>query len=257
MRPTAGEGVEVHDLASAATGTSYAIYVGLPDSYASGGSESYPLLFLLDGDSYFSEARSRALAAFREGRMEELVIVGIGYGSGEDMRNRDYTPTPLASVATDSGAASGGAAAFLAFVRDELLPWTEARYRISPERGQRALAGHSYGGLFALYALFHASDEFGLFLASSPSIGWDELKVFSYPVEWAASGRPTAVSLFASSSAGDGFPLEALLGVLCERIAAVSGAEPAFRYYGNAVHANVWRPAFEDGMAALLPSGGP
>ena len=42
MRPTAGEGVEVYSLASAKTGTSYSIYVSLPDSYGTSESSIYP-----------------------------------------------------------------------------------------------------------------------------------------------------------------------------------------------------------------------
>jgi len=76
---------------------------------------------------------------------------------------------------------------------------------------------------------------------------------FSYVDAWAASGRPTAVALFTSSGAGDGFPLDAVLGVMGERVEAVSGTAPVIRYYANTVHADVWRGAFADGMAALLP----
>ena len=40
-----------------------------------------------------------------------------------------------------------GARDFYRFLTLELLPWTEARYRVDADR--RTLAGHSYGGLFA------------------------------------------------------------------------------------------------------------
>jgi predicted alpha/beta superfamily hydrolase len=253
MAPKAGEGVEAASLASASTGTTYSIYVSLPDSYASEPGASYPLLFLLDGDMHFAEARARAASQHSSGLMREAIIVGVGYGSGEDMRNRDYTPTNLAGVKTDSGAASGGASAFLAFLSGELLPWVEARYRVSSDRSLRGIMGHSYGGLFALYALFHASDRFALFVASSPTIGWDRLTAFSYPGVWAASGRPTQVSLFASSGAGDSFPTDALIKDMTDRVAAISGTSPVLRYYDNEVHSDVWRKAFAEGMAALLP----
>ena len=41
---------------------------------------------------------------------------------------------------------------FLQFIADELSPYIEKNYR-ARETG-RVLAGHSFGGLFALYALF-------------------------------------------------------------------------------------------------------
>lgn len=251
MRPTAGVGVEVSTLASAKTGTEYSLYVSLPDSYA-GGSSTYPLLLLLDADSYFTEtcARARALAA--EGSMEEAVIVGIGYGAGEDMRNRDYTPTAVSGVSTDSGAASGGAAAFLAFITDELLPWAGTNYRVSTDRAARGILGHSYGGLFVFYALFNASDSLGAFIASSPSLGWDSLVSFSYVDAWASSGRSKSVSLFASTGAGDGFPVDALVSEMAARVQTVCGMAPTVRYYPNTVHADAWESAFPDGMAVLF-----
>jgi predicted alpha/beta superfamily hydrolase len=253
--PTGGEGVEVASLVSENTGTEYAIYVGLPDSYAADTTTTYPVIFLLDGDSSFTDTRSRALALAADGIMAEALLVGVGYGDAEDMRTRDYTPTAMEGVATDSGEASGGASAFLAFLTDELLPWVEARYRISAERALRGIAGHSYGGLFAFFALFNASDSFGAFIASSPTLAWDELVSFSYVDAWAASGRPTSAALFTSSGAGDGFPADALIDVMADRVEAVSGAAPTVAYYPNTVHANVWRDAFPDGMAALFPGG--
>jgi predicted alpha/beta superfamily hydrolase len=255
MAPTAEEGVEVSRLESSNTGTTYSIYVSLPDSYASGTESAYPVLLLLDGDAHFTETRSRALSQCSDGLMEETVIVGIGYGAGEDMRNRDYTPTSLPGVTTDGGAASGGASAFLAFITDELLPWTEARYRVSADRARRGIIGHSHGGLFALYALFHGSDDFGLFISASPTLTWDGLVSFSYVEEWRASGRSTSVSLFISSSAGDGFPADALNNAMAEHVEAVSATAPVIGYYPNMVHSDVWRTAFADGMAALLPRG--
>jgi uncharacterized protein len=252
MRPASGDGVEVSSFASTSTGTEYAVYVGLPRSYANDAAGSYPVLFLLDGDSYFSETHSRAQALAAAGSMPEAIIVGIGYGSGANLRTRDYTPTSMKGITAPDGSASGGAGAFLAFIKDELLPWVEAGYRVSPDRASRGIMGHSYGGLFALYALFMESDAFGCFIASSPTIAWGDLVSFSYLDEWSASGRSTAVSLFLSRGAGDGFPEDALVDQMARSVGAVSGAAPASSFYQNTVHANVWRQAFPDGMAAVL-----
>jgi predicted alpha/beta superfamily hydrolase len=62
----------------------------------------------------------------------------------------------------------------------EIIPFVEANYRVSPIG--RGLAGYSYGGLFALFALFHAAGAFQRFFAGSPSM-WDEL--FAYEEEYA------------------------------------------------------------------------
>jgi predicted alpha/beta superfamily hydrolase len=65
---------------------------------------------------------------------------------------------------------SGGADRFLAFMRDELIPYMDATYRT--DRTDRGLLGHSYGGLFAVYAMLHQPDLFSRIIAASPSLGW-------------------------------------------------------------------------------------
>jgi predicted alpha/beta superfamily hydrolase len=47
---------------------------------------------------------------------------------------------------------SGEGPKFLAFLKSELIPLIEANYRADPAR--RILGGHSFGGLFTLYAMF-------------------------------------------------------------------------------------------------------
>jgi len=73
---------------------------------------------------------------------------------------------------------SGGAPKFLEFIREELIPFVESRYRVSPT--DRALIGHSRGGLFALYTLFHHPETFTRYLVSSPSNRWDDNILFRY-----------------------------------------------------------------------------
>jgi predicted alpha/beta superfamily hydrolase len=51
---------------------------------------------------------------------------------------------------------SGGAANFLQFVAKELMPFVNTTYRTIPE--DSAICGSSFGGLFALYVLFHQPD---------------------------------------------------------------------------------------------------
>ncbi len=62
-------------------------------------------------------------------------------------RQLDYTPTHNPAYRDPTG----GASAYLRFLEHEVLPTIERRYRANPER--RALAGHSFGGLFAAHVL--------------------------------------------------------------------------------------------------------
>jgi uncharacterized protein len=45
-------------------------------------------------------------------------------------------------------------------------------YRTLP--GDNGILGHSFGGLFGLYALFNQPDTFKRYIIGSPSVSWDE-----------------------------------------------------------------------------------
>ena len=64
--------------------------------------------------------------------------------------------------------ASGGAHHFLQFIHNELMPWIEAEYRV--DAGDRTLMGFSWGGEFALYALFHQPRLFQRYVVVSPDL---------------------------------------------------------------------------------------
>src|SRR5947208_13717257 len=73
---------------------------------------------------------------------------------------------------------SGGASKFLAFMRDELIPFINGRYPTNP--ADRAYFGQSLGGLFGVYVLLTKPDTFTRYIIGSPSIWWggeDALKL--------------------------------------------------------------------------------
>ena len=88
------------------------------------------------------------------------------------MRARDFTPTKTSREAT-----SGGAAAFLDFLEHEVIPFVDRTYRTIPS--DRGLLGHSYGGLFAIYALEQRPALFQRIVAASPALSWDNRLLFS------------------------------------------------------------------------------
>ena len=91
---------------------------------------------------------------------------------------------------------SGGAAAFLRFLREEVRPFVESRYRVA--QGGSGLFGDSLGGLFALYALFHAPNSFDRYIVGSPSIWWDEKITVHFEEEYAAGHTDLPAEVFMS-----------------------------------------------------------
>ncbi len=144
------------------------ILVRTPASYATG-SQKYPVLYMTDGDRQLPHTAATADFLSREGRMPEVILVGI---SNTD-RTRDLTPTHVETFGGGSlrVPTSGGGEKFLTFIETELIPYVEKHYRTQP---YRVFAGHSFGGLFALQALFSRPRLFNSIIAVSPSLTWDD-----------------------------------------------------------------------------------
>jgi predicted alpha/beta superfamily hydrolase len=163
---------EQRAITSNKSGQRYDLLVSLPDDYVSSG-KKYPVLYVLDGWHFPLMAFFQNNNVYSE-RMPPVIMVTISHGDVDAtaLRARDFTPT-----ATSEAAGSGGAAAFLDFLEHEVIPFVDLTYRtVSTDR---ALLGHSYGGLFALYALEQRPALFQRIVAASPAAGWDHRWLFN------------------------------------------------------------------------------
>jgi hypothetical protein len=112
-------------------------------------------------------------------------VVGIGYPTDDakvhgERRSFDLTPptSPDWLKSLPKGPAigkTGGNDEFLAFIEGELKPLVEKKYAV--DRKRQTLFGHSFGGLFVLHTLFTKPEAFQTYLASSPSIWWNDRSV--------------------------------------------------------------------------------
>lgn len=130
---------------------------------------SYPVLYMTDGDAHIAHTSSTAEFLARNGRMSELIVVGIPNTD----RMRDLSPSkPSNTGATGAPQfpTAGGADNFLKFIETELIPEIEKRYRVTP---YRILAGHSLGGLFVTHAMVTRPELFNSYVAVSPGLQWD------------------------------------------------------------------------------------
>jgi predicted alpha/beta superfamily hydrolase len=128
----------------------------------------YPVAVLLDGEENIQHVSATADFLASNGAAIPMIVVGI---ENTD-RQRDFTPPVLSDKADQRPPGNvGGAPKFLSFIADELIPEIDRNYRTRPTR---ILIGHSYGGLFAVYALFNRPEVFKAYIAVSPSLWWDE-----------------------------------------------------------------------------------
>jgi predicted alpha/beta superfamily hydrolase len=190
------------------------LYIKLPWRYGRG-DRVYPVLFALDANRAFHLYATMSLIyETPETSGDEIIIVGIGYKLDEQRimglaqwaawRTRDFTPnqsmdteefwkTKLSALVGGDfrDVQSGRAAHFLKSLREEIIPFAETNYRISSDG--RGLAGYSYGGLFTLYALFHAPELFTRYFAGSPTM---REQLFEYEEQYASTNSDLAAKVF-------------------------------------------------------------
>lgn len=157
-----------------ATGPGHRVFLAVPTAVPP--AQGWPVLYLLDGNAVFDYLTPAHLAL-----VPGLVLAGIGYDTdrqfARERRTLDFTAPdgPGDGIRPDPvhpGRLAGGAAQFHARLTGPLREAAEDGLPIDPAR--RTLWGHSFGGLFTLYALLAHPAAFARYAAISPSIWWDE-----------------------------------------------------------------------------------
>ena len=176
------------EIPSKILGETRRVLVRTPASYATS-TRAYPVVYLTDGDRQIDHLVAVADFLVREGRMPEAIFVGIVNTD----RVRDLTPTHVESFGQNFQLpTSGGADRFLDFISRELIPHIEKSYRTMP---YRVLAGHSFGGLFAMHTVFTRPQLFNAVIAVTPTLTWDDRYIYRRATEWAKSNRESASTL--------------------------------------------------------------
>jgi predicted alpha/beta superfamily hydrolase len=154
----------------------------------------YPVLYMTDGDAHMGHTASTIEFLTGNGRIPEMIVVGV---TNTD-RTRDLTP----AKSTQKNAAgelqfptAGGADNFLKFFETELIPEIEKEYRVQP---YRILAGHSFGGLFAIHAIITKPGLFNSYVAVSPSLQWENAEALARAEEFLKNQKELRVTLYAS-----------------------------------------------------------
>ncbi|SFA90716.1 hypothetical protein SAMN05421688_1648 [Poseidonocella pacifica] len=178
-RPTVlqagSESYHVHSfrLPSPDEGAAHLIRVAWPKGPVPDG--GFPAVYMLDGRAVADSLNEPMLARMAAAGGPAIVTLGADLDQrfATQERTRDYTPPDArgAPVADPRGRSGGQAAAFLSLLAETIIPQVEASAPLDSAR--RALWGHSYGGLFALYAGFEAPELFKHIVSASPALWWD------------------------------------------------------------------------------------
>jgi predicted alpha/beta superfamily hydrolase len=144
------------------------IKILLPDTYKPGSTDKYEVIYVTDGEWAMDPFSFVYGWAKGENFVPPAILVSIPnrYIDKKNQRDRDFLP-----VHVPEPAISGGAGNFLSFIKDELIPYIDSKY---PANGTNSIYGHSYGGLFVLYALLTEPQLFESYYATDPPFRWND-----------------------------------------------------------------------------------
>jgi predicted alpha/beta superfamily hydrolase len=213
------------------------IQVVLPRDYKPGSQDKYDVLFVLDGEGNTRLTEDIEQFIGGEGFMPQSIIVGIFNTD----RTRDLTPTHEQGFES-----SGGADKFLSFLKNELVPYIDKTY---PSTGYNTLFGHSFGALFAMYALLKEPQLFKSYIVADPSFWWGNGNMEKLAKEKLPGLSAMNRTLFISGREGRGLvemrilPMDTILQKF-----APEGLSWKLSTYPNETHGTVRLKSIYDGL---------
>jgi predicted alpha/beta superfamily hydrolase len=229
---------ETFTLDSKVLGEVRRINVYLPPPYSQSPDTRLPVLYMPDGGMAedFLHIAGLVQVLTGNGSMRPFLLVGIE----NTQRRRDLTGPTENEEDRKIAPQVGGSAAFRTFIRSELMPAIDARYRTTSET---AIIGESLAGFFVVETLFLEPDLFDTYIAFDPSVWWNDGALLKGRVP--ASDRKTTLYLAASRDDRDGLTRQ--LTQLLRKTAPPNLTWHYERMSGE-THATIYHPA---AMAAL------
>jgi uncharacterized protein len=224
-------------IASAALHETRRINVYAPPDYVDSSTLRLPVLYMPDGGlrEDFLHIAGLLQISVANGTARPFLLVGIE----NTERRRDMTGPTTSDEDKKIAPRVGGSAAFRTFIRTELIPQIEKRYRTTQER---AIVGESLAGLFVVETLLLEPDLFDTYVAFDPSLWWNGAKLLADAPRILAERRPDRTLYLASSS-------EPELARLTQQLADAlrKGDHPGLRWYYEPMpgeqHSTIYHPA--------------
>jgi predicted alpha/beta superfamily hydrolase len=203
-----------------------------------------PVLYMPDGGMLedFLHVAGLLQVGAGNGTVRPHLLVGIE----NTQRRRDLTgPT---GVAKDRSIAPvvGGSQAYRDFIRKELMPEVEKRYRVTKER---AIVGESLAGLFVVETLALEPDLFDTYVAIDPSLWWNGRQLAQRLSAQAPAGAANKTLYIAASA--DALP-DIDAAAFTASFAKVPGLGFTYEAWPGETHATVYHPAALKAFRAVL-----
>jgi predicted alpha/beta superfamily hydrolase len=197
-----------------------------------------PVLYLPDGGlaEDFVHVAGLVQVGASNGTMRPFLLVGIE----NTERRRDLTGPTASAEDRKIAPRVGGSAAFRKFLRDELMPQINSRYRTT---GERAIVGESLAGLFVVETLLLEPDLFDTYIAIDPSLWWNDQKLLADAGRQLSARRDLKKSLYLACSSE-----ERVHGVFARFVADLEKQAPRGLHWRAVTmpeerHATIFHPA--------------
>ncbi len=189
---------ETFKIASNQVGEERVINVWTPSNYKTS-TDSLPVMYMADGGikEDFPHIANTLAKLIAENKIKPLILIGIE----NTQRRKDLTG--VTEVAKDKEVAPvvGGSEKFRAFIKEELIPEINKRYRTTAEK---SIIGESLSGLFVMETFFLTPEMFDHYIAFDPSLWWNDHYLVRSAKEHLAKLPPSTKRVwFAGSSAED------------------------------------------------------
>ncbi|MGK5055647.1 alpha/beta hydrolase [Janthinobacterium sp. LB2P49] len=162
-----------------------------------------PVLYMPDGGvaEDFLHVAGLLQVSVANGTMRPFMLVGMQ----NTQRRRDLTGPTENAQDRKIAPVVGGASAYRAFIRDELMPEVRRRYRTT---GETAIVGESLAGLFVVETYLLEPQLFDHYLAFDPSLWWNHGALPRQAAALLEKGAPGKHSLYLASSSEAGIAIE-------------------------------------------------
>ena len=221
------------------------LWVFLPENYKTSHNKKYPVLYMLDGAYHFHHITGAVQILAKRERIPQMIVMAIPY-LDYDRRERDLLPSSV-----NGRPPVPAADKFLAFLKEELIPFTDKNYRTN---SYRILFGHSSAGLFSVYALIERPDLFNTYISISPSLYWDDRMIFNKMESFSLDKSKLKRDLFLSVADGDRDELRLPVLDFAELLnkKKIKGLNVNFRFMENETHGSIVHRVFYNNLEDLF-----
>lgn len=165
-------------------------------------SDSLPVMYMADGGvkEDFPHIANTLAELIKEKKIKPLILVGIE----NTQRRRDLTGFTEVEKDKEIAPVVGGSEKFRAFIKDELFPEIDKKYRT---KNEKSIIGESASGLFVMETFFLTPEMFDNYIAFDPSLWWNNHYLVRTAKEHLTKFPTTEKRVwFASSNAEDVSP---------------------------------------------------